>query len=162
MSSTAELKGNQWNSREEIHHGLDITRPDRKYTDPMLDQYMKVEDYQKWNKVNEAAIKARMNRSFIAGAIFGVLILVAIVLAVFSIHSINATGAALEKDIQDLEREMRRKLSLLQNKVEESVLKEDFSAEFIERVSQSTLKSKLPTGCKTACDFDFSSSWVGR
>ena len=40
---------------------MDITRPDRKYTDPMLDQYMKVEDYQKWNKVNEAAIKARMN-----------------------------------------------------------------------------------------------------
>ena len=152
MSSTAELKGNQWNSREEIHHGLDITRPDRKYTDPMLDQYLKVEDYQKWNKVNEAAIKARMNRSFIAGAIFGLLILVAIVLAVFSLHSINATGAALGKDIQDLEREMRRKLSLLQNKVEESVLKEDFSAEFIERVSPSILKSKLPSGCKTACD----------
>ena len=162
MSSTAELKSNHCNSREEIHHGVDITRPDRKYTDPLLDQYMKVEDYQKWNKVNEAAIKARMNRSFIAGAIFGVLILVAIVLAVFSLHSINATGAALEKDIQNFEREMRRKLSLLQNKVEESVLKEDFSAEFIERVSQSTLKSKLPTGCKTACDFDFSSSWVGR
>ena len=162
MSSTAELKSNQWNSREEIHHGLDITRPDRKYTDPMLDQYMKMEDYQKWNKVNEAAIKARMNRSFIAGAVFGVLILVAIGLAVFSLHSINATGAALEKDIQDLQREMKRKLSLLQNKVGQSVLKEDFSAEFIERVSQSTLKSKLPTGCKTACDFDFSSSWVGR
>ena len=156
------MSSNHCNSREEIHHGLDITRPDRKYTDPMLDQYMKVEDYQKWNKVNEAAIKARMNRSFIAGAIFGLLILVAIVLAVFSLHRINATGAALRKDIQDLEREMRRKLSLLQNKVEESVLKEDFSAEFIERVSQSTLKSKLPTGCKRACDFDFSSSWIGR
>ena len=162
MSSTAELKSNQWHSREEIHHGLDITRPDRKYTDPMLEQYMKVEDYQKWNKVNEAAIKARMNRSFIAGAVFGFLILVAIVLAVFSLHSINATGAALGKDIQDLEREMRRKLSLLQNKVGQSVSKKDFSAEFIERVSQSTLNSKLPTGCKTACDFDFSSSWVGR
>ena len=162
MSSTAELKSNHCNSREEIRHGVDITRPDRKYTDPMFEQYMKVEDFQKWNKVNEAAIKARMNRSFIAGAIFGVLILVAIVLAVFSLHSINATGAALEKDIQDLEREMRRKLSLLQNKVGQSVLKEDFSAEFIERVSQSTLKSKLPTGCKTACDFDFSSSWIGR
>ena len=126
MSSTAELKSNHCNSREEIHHGVDITRPDRKYTDPLLDQYMKVEDYQKWNKVNEAAIKARMNRSFIAGAVFGLLILVAIVLAVFSLHSINATGAALEKDIQDLEREMRRKLSLLQNKLGESVLKKRF------------------------------------
>merc|ERR1712039_860186 len=92
----------------------------------MLEQYMKVEDYQKWNKVNEAAIKARMNRSFIAGAVFGLLILVAIVLAVFSIHSINATGAALEKDIQDLQREIMRKLSLLQNKVGESVSKKDF------------------------------------
>ena len=153
MSSTAELKSSHCNSREEIHHGMDITRPDRKYTDPMLDQYMKVEDYQKWNKVNEAAIKARMNRSFIAGAVFGLLILVAIVLAVFSLHSINATGAALEKDIQDLQREMRRKLSLLQNKVGESVSKKDFSAEFIKRVSPSILKSKLPTGCKTACDY---------
>ena len=162
MSSTAELKSNHCNSREEIHHGLDITRPDRKYTDPMLDQYMKVEDFQRWNKVNEAAIKARMNRSFIAGAVFGLLILVAIVLAVFSLHSINAPGAALEKDIQNFEREMRRKLSLLQDKVGQRVLKKNFSAEFIERVSQSTLKSKLPTGCKTACDFDFSSSWVGR
>ena len=115
MSSTTELKSNHCNSREEIHHGLDITRPDRKYTDPMLDQYMKVEDYQKWNKVNEAAIKARMNRSFIAGAVFGLLILVAIVLAVFSLQTINATEAALGKDIQDLQREMGRKLSLLQN-----------------------------------------------
>ena len=54
-------------------------------------EFVKLDDHNKKMAALENALRARMCRSFIAGAVFGVLILVAIILAIVSLQNIDNT-----------------------------------------------------------------------
>ena len=67
-----------------VSYGPDI-QPDLA-TGQMSGNYVKVEDYEKWKKANDTALKERMRRSFIAGVLFGIFLLVAIIMAGVSLQ----------------------------------------------------------------------------
>ena len=57
-----------------------------------LGDYVKVEDYERWKKANDVALNELMRRIFIAGVLFGIFVLVAIIMAGISLQKsgINA------------------------------------------------------------------------
>ena len=79
------------NSRSMVRsHGPDI-QPDLLVTSDYvkverLGDYVKVEDYKRWKKDNDAALKELMRRSFIAGVLLGIFVLVAIIMAGVSLE----------------------------------------------------------------------------
>ena len=79
------------NSRSTVRsHGPDI-QPDLLVTSDYvkverLGDYVKVEDYKRWKKDNDAALKELMRRSFIAGVLLGIFVLVAIIMAGVSLQ----------------------------------------------------------------------------
>merc|ERR1712210_198524 len=67
-----------------LGNGPDI-RPD---VNVSPNEYVKVEDFHKWMKANDAVLRARTRQSFVAGAICGVFVLVAIIMAGVSLGNI--------------------------------------------------------------------------
>ena len=89
-----------------LSHGPDI-RPDINLSAQMSNDYVKVENFERWKKLNETVLRARTLKSFIAGAIFGILVLVAIIMAGVSLGKIatntsNLSECALKEDLNAL------------------------------------------------------------
>ena len=103
-------------------------------------EFVKLDDHNKKMAALENALRTRMCRSFLAGAIFGVLIMVAIILGVVSLLKIGTTTTDLDKmrkDIRELNDELKQKISstTLQEKldalgVEDKLSKSDFTNQF--------------------------------
>merc|ERR1712037_362184 len=74
-----------------LSNGPDI-RPD---VNVSPNEYVKVEDFHKWMKANDAVLRARTRQSFVAGAICGVFVLVAIIMAAVSLDQIDKNGGRL-------------------------------------------------------------------
>ena len=70
----------------------------------MSNEFVKIEDHQKQMTDIEGALAAKKRRSFIAGAIFGTLIFVAIIMAGVSLHT---TGKTAAKEINNMNEHMR-------------------------------------------------------
>ena len=90
MAEVRSVRYNTTGSR--ILSDRDISRPDLEIelNNQMANDFVKIEDHKKQIDAIQIALGARMRRSFIAGAIFGTLILVAIIMA----------GVGLQKEIQ--------------------------------------------------------------
>merc|ERR1711962_915012 len=96
----------------------------------------------------ENALRARMVRSFIAGAVFGFLILVATILGVVSLLKIGTTTSDLDKmkkDIRELNVELKLKANstTLEDKLRGKLNKPDFINEFDATVTADALEEKL-------------------
>ena len=98
------IQGHSSSSRDgkTVSYGPDI-QPDLA-TGQMSGNYVKVEDYERWKKANDTALKERMRRSFIAGVLFGIFLLVAIIMA----------GVSLQKSAKNAE-EIQTILTTLQS-----------------------------------------------
>ena len=92
-------------------NGMDL-QPDLLVSRKMSSDYVKVEDFERWKKVNDAAIRERMLRSFIAGVLLGICVLVAIIMA----------GVSLQRSGKNVERiwTTRNKAFNLERKLKES------------------------------------------
>merc|ERR1712243_507832 len=89
----------------------------------MYNEYVKEEEYQKWVKANEAGLRARTLKSFIAGAIFGILVLVAIIMAGVSLDKI-ATHEVKKVNLKDYEDGLKAKqkmIDALESSLEEKI-----------------------------------------
>ena len=116
-------------------------------------EFVKLDDHQKKMAALDNALRTRMCRSFLAGAIFGVLIMVAIILGVVSLLKIGTTTTDLDKmrkDIRELNDELKQKISstTLQEKldalgVEDKLSKSDFTNQFDTSVTTDDLEIKL-------------------
>merc|ERR1712156_671146 len=81
MAEVRSVRYNTTGSR--ILSDRDISRPDLEIelNNQMASDFVKIEDHKKQIDAIQGALGARMRRSFIAGAIFGTFILVAIIMA---------------------------------------------------------------------------------
>ena len=70
----------------------------------MSNEFVKIEEHQKQMTDIEGALATKKRRNFIAGAIFGTLIFVAIIMAGVSLQKIGNTAA---KETNDMETNMR-------------------------------------------------------
>ena len=113
-----------------LSNGPDI-RPDPNLSRNMSNEFVRVEDFQKWMKANDTVLRARTHKSFIAGALFAIFVLVSITMAGASLGKIAKNAKNLEghevkiarngrdlKDhevtkvkMEDLEEGLKRKLS---------------------------------------------------
>ena len=113
-----------------LSNGPDI-RPDPNLSRNMSNEFVRVEDFQKWMKANDTVLRARTHKSFIAGAFFAIFVLVSITMAGASLGKIAKNAKNLEghevkitrnardlKDhevtkvkMEDLEEGLKRKLS---------------------------------------------------
>ena len=113
-----------------LSNGPDI-RPDPNLSRNMSNEFVRVEDFQKWMKANDTVLRARTHKSFIAGALFAIFVLVSITMAGVSLGKIAKNAKNLEghevkiarngrdlKDhevtkvkMEDLEEGLKRKLS---------------------------------------------------
>ena len=117
--SELERRGHKIVSRG-LSDGPDI-RPDTNLSGriQMYNEYVKEEEYQKWVKANEAGLRARTRQSFIVGAIFGILVLVAIIMAGVSLGKTAKNTSKLDDhevkkvNLGDLEEELKLKLPAL-------------------------------------------------
>ena len=101
-------------------------------------EFVKLDDHNKKMAALENALRTRMCRSFIAGAVFGVLILAAIILGVVSLSKIDK----MKEDI----RELKVNSTTLQDKIKEKLSKSDFTNQFDARfasVTADALEEKL-------------------
>ena len=131
--------------------GLDI----RQHVDAarQASDFVKLDDHNKKMAALENALRTRMCRSFLAGAIIGVLIMVAIILGVVSLLKIRTNTTDLDKmrkDIRELNDELKQKISstTLQEKldalgVEDKLSKSDFTNQFDTSVTTDDLEIKL-------------------
>ena len=111
-------------------------------------EFVKLDDHNKKMAALENALRSRMVRSFIAGAVFGFLILVAIILGVVSLLKIGTTTSDLDKmkkDIRELNVELKLKVNstTLEDKLRGKLNKPDFSNEFDATVTADALEEKL-------------------
>ena len=116
-------------------------------------EFVKLDDHNKKMAALENALRTRMCRSFLAGAVFGVLILVAIILGVVSLSKIGSADLdKMKDDIRQLNDELKQKVNKsdfsnesLQGKFHAlGVLsKSDFSIELSATLTADTLEKKL-------------------
>ena len=149
----------------------DISRPDLEIelNNQMASDFVKIEDHKKQIDAIQIALGARMRRSFIAGAIFGTLILVAIVMAGVGLRKVHKTAEVCLGKIEDNENAIRKDMGLyeksndLQVKLDElenrlnakigaRVKTEELITKFFNMVTPEELKKELPTNCINACD----------
>ena len=147
-----------------LSNGPDI-RPDPTLgKNIMSNEYVKVEDYHRWMKANDAVLKARSRQSFIAGFLLGVFVFVAIIMAGVSLGQIADTsedvyfklGEKISRN--DLDEELKNKVSLedldnnLRKKLNQKVSEDNFEDIFEKRVSKETLVRKLKQACSSGFD----------
>ena len=168
MAEVRSVRYNTTGSR--ILSDRDISRPDLEIelNNQMASDFVKIEDHKKQIDAIQIALGARMRRSFIAGAIFGTLILVAIIMAGVGLQKVEICRyktAYNAREINDLEDDLGRyiksddlqkKLDALETKlntkIEDRVSKRNFMSEFYEQVDPKKLKDKLPSNCISACN----------
>merc|ERR1711962_512422 len=113
-------------------------------------EFVKLDDHNKKMAALENALRTRMCRSFIAGAVFGVLILAAIILGVVSLSKIGTTTTDLDEMKEDIRKLKSNQINstTLQEKldalgVEDKLSKSDFINQFSVSVTTEDLKTKL-------------------
>ena len=155
------------NTGSRILSDRDISRPDLEIelNNQMASDFVKIEDHKKQIDAIQIALGARMRRSFIAGAIFGTLILVAIVMAGVGLRKVHKTAEvclgkidAIREDMGLYEKsnDLQVKLDELENrlnaKIGARVKTEELITKFFNMVTPEELKKELPTNCINACD----------
>ena len=166
----ATVRGARHETGSRILSERDISRPDLEIelNNQMASDFVKIEDHKKQIDAIQIALGARMRRSFIAGAIFGTLILVAIIMAGVGLQKVeicryktayNAREInALENDLgryiksDDLQKKLDALETKLNTKIEDRVSRHTFLTEFYEQVDPTKLKNKLPSNCISACN----------
>ena len=149
-----ERRGNLGVSRV-LSNGPDI-RPDPTLgRNIMSNEYVKLEDYHRWMKANDAVLKARSRQSFIAGFLLGVFVFVAIIMAGVSLSKIANNSEDFDNKLREkisrvnLDEELNNKVSKedldkdLEDELNQKVSKGDFEKEFKAKVSRETLVSML-------------------
>ena len=147
-----------------LSNGPDI-RPDPTLgRNIMSNEFVKVEDYHRWMKANDAVLKARSRQSFIAGFLLGVFVFVAIILAGVSLGQIADTsedvyfklGEKISRN--DLDKELNNKVSMedldknLREKLNQKVSEDNFNEIFGKKVSKDTFMSMLRQACSSGFD----------
>merc|ERR1712037_833540 len=100
-----------------LSNGPDI-RPD---VNVSPNEYVKVEDFHKWMKANDAVLRARTRQSFVAGAICGVFVLMAIIMAGVSLGKNDENAIRLAEQevkkvkLEDLEIGFKIRMSMVEN-----------------------------------------------
>ena len=155
------------NTGSRILSDRDISRPDLEIelNNQMASDFVKIEDHKKQIDAIQIALGVRMRRSFIAGAIFGTLILVAIVMAGVGLRKVHKTAEvclgkidAIREDMGLYEKsnDLQVKLDELENrlnaKIGARVKTEELITKFFNMVTPEELKKELPTNCINACD----------
>ena len=146
-----------------LSNGPDI-RPDPTLgRNIMSNEYVKVEDYHRWMKANDAVLKARSRQSFVAGFLLGVFVFVAIILAGVSLGQIANTSEDVANKLNgkisrvDLDKELNRKVSVedldndLEKKLNQKVSEDDFERVFKAQMSKDTLVSMLECSSHFDC-----------
>ena len=162
MAEVRSVRYNTTGSR--ILSDRDISRPDLEIelNNQMASDFVKIEDHKKQIDAIQIALGARMRRSFIAGAIFGTLILVAIIMAGVGLQKVeNSAEVCRQKTayntrkIYALERKFNEKLESLETKLDKNV--KDIEDKLKQKVSNDQFNSKpitvtqLPSACQRAC-----------
>ena len=159
----AEVRSVRYNNGSRILSDRDISRPDLEIelNNQMASDFVRIEDHKKQIDAIQGALGARMRRSFIAGAIFGTLILVAIVMAGVGLRKVHKTAEvclgkidAIREDMGLYEKsnDLEIKLDELENKIRARVKTDELIAKFLNMIKPDELKSELPTNCIKACD----------
>ena len=98
-----------------LSNGPDI-RPDPNLSRNMSNEFVRVEDFQKWMKANDTVLRARTHKSFIAGALFAIFVLVSITMAGVSLGKIAKNAKNLDDhevqkvNLEDLEQRLKAKV----------------------------------------------------
>jgi len=157
----AEVRSVRYNNGSRILSDRDISRPDLEIelNNQMANDFVRIEDHKKQIDAIQIALGARMRRSFIAGAIFGTLILVAIIMAGVGLRKVHKTAEvclgkidAIREDMGLYEKSNEVKLDELENKIGARVKTDELIAKFLNMIKPDELKSELPTNCIKACD----------
>jgi len=130
------------------NNGLDIRQDVDAARQASDFEFVKLDEHNKKMAALENALRTRMCRSFIAGAVFGVLIMVAIILGVVSLSKIGTTKTDLDKmkeDIRKLNYQLKQKVNstTLEDKLRGKLSKSNFSIEFEATVTTDALEKKL-------------------
>merc|ERR1712037_1087901 len=125
-----------------LSNGPDI-RPD---VNVSPNEYVKVEDFHKWMKANDAVLRARTRQSFVAGAICGVFVLVAIIMAGVSLGKLDVHDQGLKAQVSKVVTLEETKLdsSVLTTKLND--LKTDLKTDY-ESYAKSCIKGEIQ-GCR--------------
>ena len=131
----ANENGVRYDDRSRVLSVISRTDLEMGLSRQMSSEFVKIKDHQKQMTDIEGALAAKKRRSFIAGAIFGTLIFVAIIMAGVSLQKIGNTAA---KETNDMETNMRlyamsrlqEQLNALEKalneKIDQKVSKSDF------------------------------------
>ena len=134
----ANENGARYDDRSRVLSVISRTDFEMGLSRQMSSEFVKIEDHQKQMTDIEAALAAKKRRSFIAGAIFGTLIFVAIVMAGVSLQKIGNTAA---KETNDMETNMRlytmsrlqEQLNALEKKLNEKIDQKVSKSDFMRR-----------------------------
>ena len=154
MAEVRSVRYNTTGSR--ILSDRDISRPDLEIelNNQMASDFVKIEDHKKQIDAIQIALGARMRRSFIAGAIFGTLILVAIIMAGVGLRKVHKTAEDMR--LYEKSNDLQVKLDDLENRLNAEIVArvktDELKAKFFNMVTPEELKSELPTNCISACD----------
>ena len=131
----ANKNGARYDDRSRVLSVISRTDFEMGLSRQMSNEFVKIEVHQKQMTDIEGALAAKKRRSFIAGAIFGTLIFVAIIMAGVSLHT---TGKTAAKEINNMNEHMRlytmsrlqEQLNALEKalneKIDQKVSKSDF------------------------------------
>ena len=104
----ANKNGARYDDRSRVLSVISRTDFEMGLSRQMSSEFVKIEDHQKQMTDIEAALAAKKRRSFIAGAIFGTLVFVAIIMAGVSLQKIGNTAAKNANNIDKVNRCLAR------------------------------------------------------
>ena len=129
----ANENGARYDDRSRVLSVISRTDFEMGLSRQMSNEFVKVEDHQKQMTDIEGALAAKKRRSFIAGAIFGTLIFVAIIMAGVSLQK---TGNTAAKDTNNMDKHMRLyTISRLQEQINE--LEKKLNEKIDQKISKS-------------------------
>ena len=134
----ANENGARYDDRSRVLSVISRTDLEMGLSRQMSNEFVKLEDHQKQMTDIEGALAAKKRRSFIAGAIFGTLIFVAIIMAGVSLQKIGNTVA---KETNDMETNIRlytisrlqEQLNALEKKLNEKIDQKVSKSDFMRR-----------------------------
>ena len=158
----ANENGARYDDRSRVLSVISRTDFEMGLSRQMSNEFVRIEDHQKQMTDIEGALAAKKRRSFIAGAIFGTLILVAIVMAGVGLQKVENSAEVCRqrtayntRKIYALERKFNEKLESLETKLDKKV--KDIEDKLEQKVSNDQFNSKpitvtqLPSACQRAC-----------
>ena len=131
----ANENGARYDDRSRVLSVISRTDFEMGLSRQMSSEFVKIEDHQKQMIDIEGALAAKKRCSFIAGAIFGTLIFVAIIMAGVSLQKIGNTAAKETNDMETnirlytmsrLQEQLNALEKKLNKKIDQKVSKSDF------------------------------------